>query len=83
MRKTVQASTDARMAAESRPTFACSSCGPWKARVAISKETVKPTPAIMALTMIDAQPTCGRIRPPLSLATSHDIPTMPMGFPTT
>ena len=57
--------------------------GPLKARVAISRETVKPMPAIAPAPATAAQPTGGRSRPRLSRVTSQDAPTMPIGLPTT
>ena len=55
----------------STPSLASASSWPWKARVAISSETVNPMPAIAPPPSTDAQPTGGRIRPLLSRVTSQ------------
>lgn len=70
-------------AALSTPSFASSSSAPWKARLAISSDTVKPIPAIVPPPATAAQPTGGRIRPPLVRLTSAVAPTMPAGLPAT
>ena len=82
-RRTSQLSSAELAAALSTPSFACSSCSPWKARVAISSETVNPMPAIAPPPATAAQPTGGRSRSRLSLVTSQDMPPIPIGLPST
>ena len=66
----------------STPTFASCSCSPWKARLAISSETVKPIPATTPLLTRGAQPT-GSLRPGRSRDRIQVAPAIPTGFPTT
>lgn len=54
-----------------------------KASVAISRDTVNPTPAIVPPPVTAAQPTGARRRPRDTVVTSHDIPTIPTGLPST
>ena len=82
-RNTSQVTSDAQRTALRMPTFASSSRSPSNARVATSKATVKPTPAIVPAPLTAAQPTGGRRRPPLSRVTSQEPPMMPTGFPRT
>ena len=69
-RKTAQPSTDAHNAADSMPAFASASWLPWKASEAISRDTIKPMPAMAPAPVTAAQPTGGRIRLRLNLASS-------------
>ena len=75
--------TDAVSAAESTPSFACSSCGPVNTSVAIRIETVNPIPAMVPPPATAAQPTGGRSLPRVRVVTSQAVPKMPTGFPTT
>ena len=63
------------------PSFASASVSPWKARLAISSETVNPIPAMKPPPTSAAQPTGARRRPRLSFVTSRAPPVMPIGFP--
>jgi hypothetical protein len=44
---------------------------------------VKPIPAIVPPPATAAQPTGGRSRPPVNRVSSHELPRMPTGLPTT
>ena len=70
-------------AAVSTPSLACSKSVPVNTSVAIRIETVKPIPAIVPPPATAAQPTGGRSRPLLRNVTSHAVPAIPTGFPTT
>ena len=63
------------------PSLASASCGPLKASVAISSETVKPMPAIAAPPSTDPQPTGGTIRPRVTRPTIAVAPEIPSGLP--
>ena len=82
-RNTSHVSEEATAAAVSTPSFASSSVSPWKARLAIRSETVKPMPAMNPPPATAAQPTGGRSRPRLSFVTSSAAPVTPIGFPST
>ena len=82
-RKTSQVSDEATAAAVRTPSFASSSVAPWKARVAMSSDTVKPMPAMTPPPATAAQPTGGRRRPRVSFVTSSAAPVTPTGFPST
>ena len=49
----------------------------------MSRETVKPMPAMVPPPTTEAQPTSGRTRPRLRNETSHAAPITPIGLPTT
>src|SRR5450755_3399391 len=83
VRNTTQVTPQDSAAAVSTPTLAYWSCSPVKARVAISRDTVKPIPAMVPPPATVAQPTGGRSTPRLILVTNHDPATMPTGFPST
>ena len=82
-RKTTQVSDEASTAAVRTPSFASSSVSPWKARLAMRSETVKPMPAMKPPPATAAQPTGGRRRPRVSFVTSSAAPVTPTGFPST
>ena len=82
-RYTSQVSAAETTAAVSAPSFASASCTPVKARSAISRATVKPTPASVPLPSTAAQPTGGRNRPPLSRVTTAEVATIATGLPRT
>jgi hypothetical protein len=65
------------------PSFASSSLSPSNASAAIRSATVKPMPAIVPPPATAAQPTGGCRRPRLSRVSSHELPRMPTGLPTT
>ena len=71
------------MAADRTPSLASCSSGSWKARLAISSETVNPMPAIAPVPASAAQPTGIRSRPGASRLASQAVPTMPIGLPST
>jgi hypothetical protein len=86
-RKTAKAMTGEITQATSTPIFAWSSSGPVKARLAIRKETVKPTPAAVP---VPSRP--GKVivslPPPTILRTGARVASqgrsqMPSGLPTT
>ena len=64
------------------PSLASARVGPFSASEAISRDTVKPIPATAPAPATAPQPTDGRIRPWLSLVTSHAHPAVPSGLPT-
>jgi hypothetical protein len=80
-RTATEVTTAAHSAADRMPTLACSSCVPLKARVAISRATVKPMPVMAPPPATTAHPTGGLSRPRLSRMTSHEKPRIPTGFP--
>ena len=82
-RKTSQVSADAPAAADRMPTLASASSVPRKASEAISRDTMKPMPAMVPTPVTAAQPIGGRIRPRLTFVSSHAAPTVPAGFPST
>ena len=55
----------------------------WKASEAISRDTMKPMPAMAPAPVTAAQPTGGRIAPRLTRVSSQAAPTVPAGFPAT
>ena len=77
MRNTSQLSADAQIAADSTPTLASASWAPWNASEAISKETMKPMPAMAPAPVTAAQPMGGRIVPLLTRLSSHAAPSVP------
>lgn len=70
-RKTSQVSADEHTAADRMPTSASASSVPWKASEAISRDTMKPMPAMVPTPATAAQPIGGRIRPRLTRVRSH------------
>ena len=70
-------------AALSTPSLASSRRSPLNASVAIRIDTVNPMPAIAPPPTTAAHPTGGRSRPRLQTVTSHAVPAMPIGLPTT
>jgi protein-disulfide isomerase len=82
-RSTPQVSPAATSTADSAPSLASASCSPWNARVAISKATVKPIPAMAPLPATAAAPIGGRIRPWLSRVTAQELTITAIGLPTT
>ena len=80
--KVPQVRAAAATTAERMPSLASASVGPVSASEAISRDTVKPIPATVPAPATAPQPTEGRIRPLLSLVTSHAHPAVPSGLPT-
>ena len=80
---TSQVTAEEHSAADRMPSLASASRVPWKASDAMSRDTVKPIPAMVPAPSTAAQPTGGRIRPRVTLLTSQAVPAVPTGLPTT
>ena len=63
--------------------MASSSSWPWKARLEISSETVKPMPATAPTPPSPGQLIGSRWPPNTRRVASHDAPMIPAGLPTT
>ena len=73
----------AQIAPDSTPSFASARSVPVKARQAISSDTVNPIPATVPTPSTAPQPTGGASRRLVTLLTSHAVPAVPIGLPTT
>ena len=82
-RNTSQVSSVAQIAPESTPSFASARSLPVKASEAMSSDTVNPMPATVPTPSTAPQPTGGARRRLVSLLTSHAMPAVPIGLPTT